>query len=51
MLNISCLNEAVEATKLIEPNEILNHARTKIIQHMYDDGSEEGEKTGWTAPS
>ncbi|MDP2385811.1 MAG: SpoIIE family protein phosphatase [Bacteroidota bacterium] len=46
MLNIACLNEAVEAQKLIEPNEILNYTRSKIIKHLANDGSLEGGKDG-----
>src|SRR6202008_588584 len=46
MLNISCLNDAVEGKKLTEPNEILNHTRNKIITHLKNDGSAEGGKDG-----
>ena len=46
MLNISCLNEAVNGQKLTAPNEILNYTRRKIIHHLANDGSEEGGKDG-----
>ena len=46
MLNISCLNEAVKAQQLTEPNEILDYTRKKIIEHLSNDGSAEGGKDG-----
>ncbi|MES2592694.1 MAG: tetratricopeptide repeat protein [Bacteroidota bacterium] len=46
MLNISCLNEAVKGQQLTAPNEILNYTRSKIIEHLSNDGSEEGGKDG-----
>jgi serine phosphatase RsbU (regulator of sigma subunit)/ligand-binding sensor domain-containing protein len=46
MLNISCLKEAVESEKLIEPKDILNHTRKKVIDTLANDGSEEGGKDG-----
>ena len=46
ILNISCLEKAVEVEKLISPNEILNHTRTKIIDILKKDGSAEGGKDG-----
>ncbi|MBL7911294.1 MAG: tetratricopeptide repeat protein [Bacteroidia bacterium] len=46
ILNISCLNEAVNAQNLSEPNEILNYTRKKIIEHLANDGSAEGGKDG-----
>ena len=46
MLNISCLKEAVEAEKLTAPNNILNHARKKVIETLANDGSAEGGKDG-----
>jgi len=46
ILNISCLEKAIEAEKLIEPSEILNHTRAKIIETLKKDGSEEGGKDG-----
>ena len=46
MLNISCLNEAVKGQLLTEPNEILNYTRSKIIEHLSNDGSDDGGKDG-----
>jgi serine phosphatase RsbU (regulator of sigma subunit) len=46
MLNIACLNEAVEARRLVEPADILNHVRKSIIRHLSNDGSAEGGKDG-----
>lgn len=46
MLNISCLNEAINADKLTQPAEILNATRKKIINHLSNDGSAEGGKDG-----
>ena len=46
MLNISCLNEAVNADKLFQPADILNATRKKIIEHLSNDGSAEGGKDG-----
>ncbi len=46
MLNISCLNEAIEGQKLKQPAEILNFTRSKIIKHLSNDGSEAGGKDG-----
>jgi serine phosphatase RsbU (regulator of sigma subunit) len=46
MLNISCLNEAVNGNRLTAPNEILNYTRRKIIEHLSNDGSAEGGKDG-----
>ena len=46
ILNISCIEKAVEGEKLLEPNEILNHTRSKIIETLKKDGSQEGGKDG-----
>ncbi len=46
MLNISCLNEAINADKLTQPAEILNATRKKIINYLSNDGSAEGGKDG-----
>lgn len=46
MLNISCLNEAVNADKLLQPADILNATRKKIIRYLSNDGSLEGGKDG-----
>ncbi len=46
MLNISCLNEAINERKIIDPAEILNYVRNRIIQSLSHDGSLEGGKDG-----
>lgn len=46
ILNISCLNEAINADKLIQPADILNATRKKIINHLSNDGSKDGGKDG-----
>ncbi len=46
MLNISCLNEAINRQNLSEPKEILNYSRKKIIEYLANDGSAEGGKDG-----
>lgn len=46
ILNISCLEKSVEELSLVEPAEILNHTRTKIIERLKKDGSETGGKDG-----
>ncbi len=40
LLNISFLNEAVNEKNIIEPNEILNHVRNRLIANM--DGGQDG---------
>ena len=45
ILNISCLKETVKEG-IIEPSEILNHTRNKIIEILKKDGSIEGGKDG-----
>lgn len=49
MLNISCLGEAVNAKNLTTSDSILNHTRSRIMEHMANDGSEEGGKDGMDA--
>jgi serine phosphatase RsbU (regulator of sigma subunit) len=49
ILNISCLNEAVNDKNLSQPDEMLNHARARIMEHMANDGSAEGGKDGMDA--
>jgi serine phosphatase RsbU (regulator of sigma subunit) len=46
ILNISCIEHAVEEKKLSEPAEILNETRARIIARLKKDGSEEGGKDG-----
>ena len=49
ILNISCLNEAIHSHHLVLPNEILDYTRKRIMEHMLNDGSEEGGKDGMDA--
>ena len=49
ILNISCLSEAVNAQKLVLPNQILDYTRQRIMEHMANDGSAEGGKDGMDA--
>ncbi len=46
LLNISFLNEAITEKRLQYPNEILDHTRTRLINALKSDGSEEGGKDG-----
>ena len=46
LLNIFSLYESVAAENLSSPAEILNYTRSKIIEHLMDDGSSEGGKDG-----
>ncbi len=46
ILNIACLEKAVEVENLVAPDQILNHTRTKIIETLKKDGSTEGGKDG-----
>lgn len=45
ILNISCLKETVKEG-FMEPSQILNHTRNKIIEILKKDGSAEGGKDG-----
>ncbi|MES2837494.1 MAG: SpoIIE family protein phosphatase [Bacteroidota bacterium] len=49
ILNISSLSEAVNAQQLVLPNQILDYTRKRIMEHMANDGSEEGGKDGMDA--
>lgn len=49
ILNITCLEKAVQEDKLVEPGEILNHARLNIIERLKKDGSADGGKDGMDA--
>ena len=49
ILNMSCLNEAVNGKKIVRPNEVLDYTRDRIIEHMSHDGSELGGKDGMDA--
>jgi len=46
LLNISFLNEAINTTGFVSPAEILAEVRTRIIEVLRSDGSEEGGKDG-----
>jgi ligand-binding sensor domain-containing protein/serine phosphatase RsbU (regulator of sigma subunit) len=46
ILNIACLEKAVDEEKLTEPDEILNYTRLKIIERLKKDGSADGGKDG-----
>jgi serine phosphatase RsbU (regulator of sigma subunit)/Tfp pilus assembly protein PilF len=46
ILNVSCLEKAVEAERLLEPGHILDHTRTKVIETLKKDGSKHGGKDG-----
>lgn len=46
MLNISCLEKAIESERASEPKDILNFTRRKIIETLSKDGSPEGGKDG-----
>ncbi|MCX8079829.1 MAG: SpoIIE family protein phosphatase [Bacteroidia bacterium] len=46
ILNIACLEKAVEVEKLTMPHEILNYTRNKIIETLKNDGTPEGGKDG-----
>jgi serine phosphatase RsbU (regulator of sigma subunit) len=46
ILNISCLENAIESEQLSEPAKILDHTRKKIIERLKKDGSEEGGRDG-----
>jgi serine phosphatase RsbU (regulator of sigma subunit) len=46
MLNIACLNEAVDGFKLVQANDILNSTRVSVIKHLSNDGSIDGGKDG-----
>lgn len=46
ILNISCLNEAVNSANVTSPDAVLNYARHRIMEHMANDGSDEGGKDG-----
>ncbi|MBI3135987.1 MAG: SpoIIE family protein phosphatase [Bacteroidetes bacterium] len=49
ILNITCLEKAVQEEKLVDPGDILNHARLNIIDRLKKDGSKEGGKDGMDA--
>jgi serine phosphatase RsbU (regulator of sigma subunit) len=42
LLNISFLNEAVNEKNILEPNEILNYVRKRLIDNIGQDGGQDG---------
>src|ERR1019366_10692015 len=42
LLNISFLNEAITEKNIKQPNEILNHARQRLIESVSQDGAQDG---------
>ena len=46
LLNISFLNEAITEKGIKRPNEVLDYTRTRLINALRADGSEEGGKDG-----
>jgi serine phosphatase RsbU (regulator of sigma subunit) len=46
LLNISFLNETLNTTSFVAPNDILGEVRMQIIEALRSDGSEEGGKDG-----
>lgn len=46
LLNISFLNESINERGLVQPDEILNYTRTRLIKSLAEDGSAEGGKDG-----
>jgi serine phosphatase RsbU (regulator of sigma subunit) len=46
MLNIACLTEAANGQNLSAPAKILDYTRSRIIEHLSNDGSAEGGKDG-----
>jgi serine phosphatase RsbU (regulator of sigma subunit) len=49
ILNISCIEKAIESEQLTEPADIFNHTRIKVIETLKKDGSNEGGKDGMDA--
>jgi serine phosphatase RsbU (regulator of sigma subunit) len=46
LLNINYLHEAINEKQILEPANILNYVRTRLINSLAEDGSEEGGKDG-----
>jgi serine phosphatase RsbU (regulator of sigma subunit) len=42
LLNIGFLNEAVKEKNILEPNEILNHVRNRLINSIGNEGQQDG---------
>jgi serine phosphatase RsbU (regulator of sigma subunit) len=42
LLNISFLNEAITEKNILNPNEVFNHTRTRLIENISQDGGKDG---------
>lgn len=42
LLNMFFLNEAIKEKNILAPNEILDHVRNKLIEHISQDGAQDG---------
>ena len=42
LLNISFLNEAISEKDIRQPNEVLNHARQRLIENLSSEGAKDG---------
>ena len=42
LLNISFLNEAITEKNILEPNQILNHVRKRLIENVSQEGGQDG---------
>ena len=42
LLNISFLNEAITERRIVNPNEIFNHVRQRLIENISSDGAKDG---------
>jgi len=42
LLNIAFLNEAITEKNMVEPHQVLNHARKRLIQNISKDGNKDG---------
>ena len=42
LLNISFLNEAIIEKNILEPNEVLNHVRKRLIENISQEGGQDG---------
>lgn len=42
LLNISFLNEAITEKEIVQPNEIFNHVRQRLIENLSSEGRQDG---------
>ena len=42
LLNISFLNEAITEKNILQPNDVFNHARKRLIENLSHDGGQDG---------